>query len=561
MKNYTFLIILFLGNALQAQVKIGGAAVIPHASAVLELDGGNNRGLLLPRMRKMDMLAIVNPAEGLTVYLTDEQAIYLRRQGNWIKLSSGSDVFELPYTGSFSLAGLPVLSLSNLGNSGTGIYGASNVGAGTGVHGFATSSTGFGVKGTSNFGRGGYFSSKFGHSLVTDTGKVGFGSVNPSAFLEIDATKNSADTTLIINDNIDPMIQFQKGGINKSYIKQQGDDLVLRPNDQNFAGKVILQAYNQGGWMFVDADGNSSFGQDPATFNGTPFDVRVHVKGNSSNVLALEAPVGTSGPRLNFIERTNNVINNMGSIRSDNDAMTFGHKNKKFEWGDDMVLKHDPGLFSLPELCVAGFIGTGTGFIFKPEAPLHVYDAFGVANTMILDAPTPTINFKEKAFIQQTGNDLKIGTFTTNDPGRVIVRVNGLDRLWVDSVGYVTIGGKIGPTISGPYKLAVKGKIAATDFNVVASGSWPDYVFDPSYKLRSLEETEAFINEHRHLPNIPAAAVVDKEGFALGDMQKRMMEKIEELTLYLIDANKNIQRQQKEIEVLKKKMEQPYKKK
>jgi hypothetical protein len=90
---------------------------------------------------------------------------------------------------------------------------------------------------------------------------------------------------------------------------------------------------------------------------------------------------------------------------------------------------------------------------------------------------------------------------------------------------------------------------------VVASGSWPDYVFSPSYKLQSLEETEAFIKEHKHLPNIPAAAVVDKEGFALGDMQKRMMEKIEELTLYLIEANKNIQRQQKEIDLLKKKFE------
>jgi hypothetical protein len=135
-------------------------------------------------------------------------------------------------------------------------------------------------------------------------------------------------------------------------------------------------------------------------------------------------------------------------------------------------------------------------------------------------------------------NDLKIGTVANNDPGRFIVRTNGFDRLWVDSVGYVTIGGKIGPTINGLYKLAVKGKIAATDFIVVATGSWPDYVFDPSYKLRSLEETEAYIKENKHLPNIPAAAVVEKEGFALGDMQKRMLEKIEELTLHLIEANK-----------------------
>jgi hypothetical protein len=68
--------------------------------------------------------------------------------------------------------------------------------------------------------------------------------------------------------------------------------------------------------------------------------------------------------------------------------------------------------------------------------------------------------------------------------------------------------------------------------------------------LRSLEETESYINEHKHLPNIPAAAVVEKEGFALGDMQKRMMEKIEELTLYLIDAKKEINTLKQQVQVL-----------
>lgn len=621
--------------SIQAQVKIGGAPTNPHASAVLELDGGNNRGLLLPRMRKIDMLAIPSPAEGLTVYLTDEQATYLRRSGDWVKLSGAADAFSLPYAGTFNEGIAPVLSLANSTNGGTGIYGASTLGAGTGVHGYVFNGGGYGIKGTGIFGRGGYFNSRNSYALITDTGRVGFGTLSPAGFIEVDASGNDATNTLVINDDVNPTIQiqkasvnkgyiqadnngndiilatnvtnatgkvvlrtasvdrlmvdnnglvgignpavgaklyvdatgtsattmllndqspaihFQNSGVNKSFIKQEGNNLVLRPMDQNFSGKVILQAYNDGGWMFVDADGNSSFGQDPATFNGTPNDVRVHIKGNSSNVLALEAPVGSSGPKLSFIDRTNNVINNMGSIRSDNDAMTFGHKNSKYEWGTDMILKHDPGLFSISELSVAGFIGTGTGFLFTPEAPLHVHDILGVANTMILDALNPTINFKansvEKAFIQQTGNDLKIGTYTTNDPGRFIVRTNGADRLWIDSVGYVTIGGKIGPTLSGPYKLAVKGKIAATDFNVIASGSWPDYVFDPSYKLKTLEETEAFIKSNKHLPNIPAASVVEKEGIALGDMQKRMMEKIEELTLYLIEANKQIKDLNKKI--------------
>jgi len=556
MKKYFVLCLLtLLCQALSAQVKIGVAPADPHSSAILELDGVDNRGLLLPRMRKMSMQAIVNPAEGLTVYVTDEQATYLRRSGNWVKLSGATDAFSLPYAGTFNNGIPPVLSLANSTNGGTGIYGASVLGAGTGVHGYAFNGNGYGIKGTGVFGRGGYFNSRNSHALVTDTGRVGFGTLSPGAFVAVDGSGNDALTTLLINDDVNPTIQFQKDGVIKSHIKQDGNDLVLRPTDQNFAGKVILQAYNDGGWMFVDANGNSSFGQDPSTFNGTPNDVRVHIKGSSNDVLALEAPVGTNGPKLSFINKTNNVINNLASIRSNDDALIFSHKNQQYEWSGgasrSMRLKHDQGLFSVPELCVAGFIGTGTGFLFTPEAPLHIYDAMGFSNTFILDALTPTINFKksnvEKAFIQQTGNDLKIGTYTTNNPGRFIVRTNGADRLWVDSVGYVTIGGKTGPTLNGLYKLAVKGKIAATDFNVVNAGAWPDYVFDSSYHLRTLEETETFIKLNKHLPNIPAAAVVEKEGILLGDMQKRMMEKIEELTLYLIEANKQIQELNKKV--------------
>ena len=548
MKNISlFVILLFVSSVMQAQVKIGGAPAAPDASAVLELDGGNNRGLLLPRMRKLDMLAIVNPAEGLTLYVTDEEATYLRRSGNWVKLSGSGDAFTLPYTGIFSSAGAPVLSLSNLSNAGTGIHGVSNVGTGTGVHGFSTAAGSSGVKGTSNFGRGGYFSSKFSHALVTDTGKIGLGVLNPSAFLEIDATRNTSDTTVIINDDDDPLIQFKKAGINKSYIKQQGNDLILRPNDQNFTGKVILQAYNQGGWMFVDADGNASFGQDPATFNGTPGNARMHIKNNNSNVLTLETPVGVAG-NLRFIDKTGNAINNKGSISTNDDAFTLSHKNYKYEWAGRnadpaMVLTHPDGLLQ-PSILKVGMMSVNTAGLNEPEAALHVFDALGLASTLTLQSNgNPLINFKniiDKGFIQQVGNDLRIGTYSTNDLGRFIIRINGADRLHVNPNGRIVIGSAAGTEPAGTQLVKVKGGIQATDFTVTALAAWPDYVFADDYKLKSLEETEAFIKANKHLPNIPAAAVIEKDGFALGDMQKRMMEKIEELTLHLIESNKKI---------------------
>jgi len=560
MKKFVLLLVLFtsFGISLQAQVKIGGEAAAPHPSAVLELDGGSTRGLLLPRMRKLDMLAIVNPAEGLTLYLTDEQATYLRRSGNWVKLSGSDDAFTLPYTGIFNLGVLPILSLSNGSIGGTGIYGAGTLGSGTGVHGHGSGFGSSGIKGTSLFGRGGYFNSRNSFALVTDTGSVGFGTLSPTAFVEIDASRSDASSTLIINDDDDPLIQFKKAGINKSYIKQQGNDLILRPNDQNFTGKVILQAFNQGGWMFVDADGNSSFGQDPATFNGTPNNARVHIKNTTANILTLETPPG-SAANLRFINKTGNTINTNALISTDDDAFTFRHKNHKYEWNGRfaeqpaMVLTHPEGLLQ-PSILKVGMMSVNTNGLNEPVAALHVFDALGLASTLTLQSNgSPLINFKniiDKAFIQQVGDDLRIGTYSTNDFGRFVIRINGGDRMFVNPDGRIIVGSATGTSPAGSQMLKVRGGIQATDFTVTSIASWPDYVFADNYKLKSLEETEAFIKANKHLPNIPAAAEIEKNGLELGDMQKRMMEKIEELTLHLIESNKRIIQLEQVVSVL-----------
>ncbi len=90
------------------------------------------------------------------------------------------------------------------------------------------------------------------------------------------------------------------------------------------------------------------------------------------------------------------------------------------------------------------------------------------------------------------------------------------------------------------YKLRVYGKVIAEEVRVQLKAAWPDYVFSKNYKLRSLNEVEAYISANNHLPNLPAAAEVEKSGIALGEMQTKMMEKIEELTLYIIDQEKRL---------------------
>jgi hypothetical protein len=97
----------------------------------------------------------------------------------------------------------------------------------------------------------------------------------------------------------------------------------------------------------------------------------------------------------------------------------------------------------------------------------------------------------------------------------------------------------IGTTNPGSYKLAVNGTIHAKEV-VVDNLGWPDFVFKPDYHLASLSEVEGAIKRDGHLPGIPSAAEVAAGGVSLGDMQARLLAKIEELTLHQIALEKRL---------------------
>lgn len=97
----------------------------------------------------------------------------------------------------------------------------------------------------------------------------------------------------------------------------------------------------------------------------------------------------------------------------------------------------------------------------------------------------------------------------------------------------------IGTSSTGTHKFAVEGSIGAREIKVEASG-WSDFVFEPNYELRTLEEVEQHIAENGHLPEIPSEAEVTKNGINLGEMNSKLLQKIEELTLYMIAMNKEM---------------------
>lgn len=130
-------------------------------------------------------------------------------------------------------------------------------------------------------------------------------------------------------------------------------------------------------------------------------------------------------------------------------------------------------------------------------------------------------------------------TFHTgiNSPQNVEVSVHDSEKMRITQNGDVGIG-----TANPGEKLSVNGKIRAKEIKVEAIG-WPDYVFENDYKPKSLPELEAFIKKNKHLPEVPSAKQVEQEGIALGEMNKILLKKIEELTLLLIEQNKKIEQQ------------------
>jgi hypothetical protein len=101
------------------------------------------------------------------------------------------------------------------------------------------------------------------------------------------------------------------------------------------------------------------------------------------------------------------------------------------------------------------------------------------------------------------------------------------------------------------FQVSNNGTVRAREVLVNLKNDWPDYVFSTTYQLRPLSELESFINKNHHLPGIPMASDVSDNGINLGEMNRLLLEKIEELTLYLIEQEKRMQSLEKQLNELK----------
>ncbi len=199
-------------------------------------------------------------------------------------------------------------------------------------------------------------------------------------------------------------------------------------------------------------------------------------------------------------------------------------------------------------------VGIGTA---SPATKLHIngaltinknWDGVGAIN-ITGDRPSVWFNSGQNnnKWLMHVGSDFggSFELFSNAGPVPALILTPG-----TNGTGRMGIG-----TLKLPvgYKLAVGGKIICEELKVQLQNAWPDYVFASNYNLQPLEAVAQHIAEKGHLPNIPSACEMEDNGLSVGEMQIKMMEKIEELTLYLIELKRDNTSLRQEVEELKRK--------
>ena len=160
-----------------------------------------------------------------------------------------------------------------------------------------------------------------------------------------------------------------------------------------------------------------------------------------------------------------------------------------------------------------------------------------------IGAPNPLrmLHIARSGFTEMLIEDTSLGSATMgrtwgilSSGGTLSFRFGDASYSLAPTVAVMTPNGNVGiGTQTPPYRLSVEGAIGARDL-IITNSTWPDYVFRPGYRLKPLSEVNAYIQQNHHLPDIPSEAEVKEKGVSVGEMQAKLLAKVEELTLHMI---------------------------
>ncbi len=517
---------------LSAQQSIGIGTTSPNNSALLDLTS-NSKGFLVPRMTGVQRAAIASPAVGLIVYQTNTEAVPPSSPGFYIYEQAGA----------------------------FGIW--KRIAKAEEVTGGSSTWT---INGTDQYS-----------NLA---GNVGIGIGAPLSKFHLVGNLLQDNGTITMN-NPTGILQFQNAGISKTYVQLSGDNLRMGTNSGNNLGKIIFRMDGSDKIM-IDSTGNLQIlGEQDVSLTEPGYLTLGSTSGTNMAIDNNEIMARNNGSSANLILQNNLGNVGIGAVGIPNEKLdvagslklTGGARLIKFETSQASagILKFAPGISFIRSdnsplgrieyvdtFNVSNFmrlrmegnsavgltintgndVGIGT---VNPQARLHVLG--GSDETIRITSLTPSIQFTDgvpaqnkKGFIDLSGNDFRIGTNTENNTGNFIIRVNGLNTVYINPSGNLSIGTS---SVATGYKVSIAGKVMCEELKVQLR-PWADYVFTDNYPLMNLYEVEEFIKTYKHLPNIPTAKEIEADGLQVGDMQRRMMEKIEELTLYIISLKKEM---------------------
>ncbi len=193
--------------------------------------------------------------------------------------------------------------------------------------------------------------------------------------------------------------------------------------------------------------------------------------------------------------------------------------------------------------------GEGNGFLVNPGGSVNDWGTrwYGLfeGDQTKLDLATGSNAYHDPVLVN---GFYGIG-FRTVD-GKMTMNANGAVTIGLDDSEIELIADELSYNLQ--YSLFVRKGIRTEKVKVDNHGSWPDYVFADTYQLPTLQEVATFIAQNHHLPNVPSAEMVEKEGIDLGEMNATLLQKIEELMLYTIQQQEAIEALKEEVEALKK---------
>jgi hypothetical protein len=380
---------------------------------------------------------------------------------------------------------------------------------GVGFHNYLDGLNGSNLYGSGYFGID-FFTGGIHRLRISHSGYVGIGTNSPVQLLDVNGNIKLGNST-----NGSLLHFYGKQGVSWGYVF-----------DNQKQNALVIKSQHEGARPFsIDPFGNVGFGTE---IPGAQVHIMDIFDAGGRNLLIGDDSYLTDIDLGNTLGIYGNQNNQVGNLKLGASGPTLYGENGKLGIGVNPAggKLHVKGGIAIenPNLYfeASGNAAARAGIMFGTNHPTN--------NSMFWISPDET-----------EGNRLNFGHgFRYDDRYSLLTLMNN---------GYVGIG-----TTTPTHKLDVNGTIRAKEIKVEAA-NWPDYVFTDDYQLKNLSEVAKFIETNKHLPDVPAVSTVDKEGINLGEMNKILLQKVEELTLYVIQLQKSLEEKDQRLKIVESTLE------